>query len=287
GTNCVPWDPAYLTQEGLDDLLASTVQDFPPTEVFLLNNDLKTPYSDQYSIGLRSTWGAWDTDITYSHVESKNGFNWLLGNRREGGEFFEPGAIFGAPFGITAPGFSNLLISSNDLETEADSIFLKVDRPHDENWGISFAYTFTDAEENRNFAEHFTLDYPSIEGYGRRDSVGIADHRLVVSGTYDLPWEILRAAKLSLDSGVAFQYTDCLAGPDQCVFRRIEPDDAEMRQLDLAVSKTFNYGFLPEESGLRVRLDVLNVFNTRNWRNFELFPGDLAGGPNPNFGNHL
>lgn len=37
----------------------------------------------------------------------------------------------------------------------------------------------------------------------------------------------------------------------------------------------------------RVRFDVLNVFNTRNWRNFELFPGNLVSGPNPNFGNHL
>lgn len=287
GTSCVPWDPAYLTREGLDALVAGTGTDLPPTEVFLLNNDLKTPYSDQYSLGFRSTWGLWDTDIAYSHVASKNGFNWLLGNRREGGEFFAPGTVWGAPFGITAPGFSNLLLSSNDLETEADSIFLKVDRPHEGNWGISFAYTFTDAEENRKFDDTFTLDYPSIEGYGVRDSVGVPEHRLVVSGTYDLPWEILLSGKLTLDSGTAFQYTDCLAGPDQCVFRRVEPDDSEMRQLDLSVSKTFNFGFLPEDAGFRVRLDVLNVFNTRNWRNFELFPGDLAGGPNPNFGNHL
>ncbi|HEX5766086.1 MAG TPA: TonB-dependent receptor, partial [Woeseiaceae bacterium] len=244
GTNCVPWDPAYLTPEGLDALVASTGLANPPTEIFLLNNELKTPYSDQFSIGLRSTWGAWDTDLTFSHVESKNGFNWLLGNRRENGEFFAPGAIWGAPFGFTPPGFSNVLLSSNDLETEADSIFLKLDRPHQETWGISFAYTFTDAEENRNFDGTFTLDYPTIEGYGRRDAVGIADHRLVASGTYDLPWEVLLSGKLTLDSGVAFQYTDCLAGPDQCVLRRIEPDDAEMRQLDLAVSKTFNFGFL-------------------------------------------
>jgi hypothetical protein len=46
-------------------------------------------------------------------------------------------------------------------------------------------------------------------------------------------------------------------------------------------------GFLPEDAGFRVRLDVLNVFNTRNWRNFELFPGNASAGPNPNFGNHL
>ena len=286
GPTCVPWDPAYLTQAGLDELVASAGAGGPPTQIFLLNNDLDTPYSDQYSIGLRSTWGLWDTDITYSHVESKNGFTWFLGNRRENGNFFEPGTIWGAPFGFPPPGFGNLLISRNALRTEADSIFLKVDRPHEENWGISFAYTFTDGQENRVFSENFSFDYPSIEGYGMNDSVGIADHRLVVSGTYDLPWEVLLAGKLTLDSGVASQYTDCLAGPDQCVFRRIEPDDAEIRQLDISLSKEFNLGLLPEDAGFRVRLDVLNVFNTRNWRNFELFPGDING-PNPNFGNHL
>ena len=287
GESCVPWDPVYLTQEGLDSLVAATGAAGPPTQIFLLQNDLETPYADQYSIGLRSTWGAWDTDITYSHVESKNGFTWLLGNRLENGDFFQPGTIWGAPFGFPPPGFGNLLISANALETESDAIFLKVERFHEENWGVSFAYTFTQGEENRVFSESFSLDYPSIEGYGINDSVGVAEHRLVASGTYDLPWEILLSGKLTLDSGISFQYTDCLAGDNRCVLRRIEPDDAKMRQLDLSLSKHFNFGFLPEDAGFRIRLDVLNVFNTRNWRNFELFPGNLGSGPNPNFGNHL
>jgi outer membrane receptor protein involved in Fe transport len=287
GPTCVPWDSVYLTQAGLDELVAGTGVEGPPTQIFLLNNELKTPYSDQYSIGLRSSWGLWDTDITYSHIESRNGFNWLLGNRREGGAFFEPGAIWGAPFGFPPPGFGNLLLSSNDLQTESDAIYLKVDRFHEDTWGVSFAYTYTEGEENRDFNETFTLDYPSIEGYGFRDSVGIPTHRLVATGTYDLPWEILFSGKLTLDSGAAFQYVDCLAGDTQCVFRRIEPDDAKMRQLDIALSKEFRFGLLPEDAGFRVRLDVLNVFNTRNWRNFELFPGNASTGPNPNFGNHL
>jgi outer membrane receptor protein involved in Fe transport len=285
GPTCVPWDPVYLTQEGLDELVAGAGAAGPPTEINLLNNELETPYSDQFSIGLRSSWGLWDTDITYSHVESKKGFTWFLGNRLENGDFFPPGAIFGAPFGSPPPGFGNLLISRNVLETEADFIFLKVDRLHEDNWGLSFAYTFTDGQENRKFDDNFALAYPTIEGFGVQDSVGVPDHRLVVSGTYDLPWDILFSGKLSLESELTFQYTDCLAGGDQCVFRRIQPDDADLRQLDISLSKAFNFGFLPEDAGFRVRFDVLNVFNTRNWRNFELFPGDLAG-PNANFGNH-
>ena len=287
GDACVPWDPVYLTPEGRDQLVASTGQMGPPTEIFLLNNDLKTPYSDQYSIGLRSSWGRWDTDITYSHVESRDGFAWLLGNRREDGEFFEPGAIWGAPFGVTPPGFSNLILSTNGLETEADSIFFKLDRPHEDDWGLSLAYTWTDAEENRIFSETFSLDYPSLEFYGTHPSVGVPEHRLVVTGTYDLPWDILFSGKLTLESDVPFQYNDCLAGDDQCVLRRLEPADSDLRQLDISLTKLFRFGFLPEDSSFRVRLDVLNVFNRRNWRNFDTFPGNLVDGPNPNFGTHL
>jgi outer membrane receptor protein involved in Fe transport len=286
GPNCIPWDPAFLTPEGLDELIAGAVAAGGFSQIFLLPNDLETPYSDQYSIGLRSTWaGDWETDIAFSHVESKDGFAWLLGNRLPDGSFFPPGAIFGAPFGFPPPGFGNLLLGENGVETEADSIFLKVERPHVDMWGLSLAYTWTDATENRKFDDVFALDYPSLEDYGTNDAVGIAEHRVVITGTYDLPWELLFSARFIADSGVKHQYTDCLAGPTQCVFRRIAPDDADFRQLDVALEKRFTFGFLPEESAFRVRLDVLNVFNRRNWTSFDLFPGD-QNGVNPNFGEH-
>ena len=37
---------------------------------------------------------------------------------------------------------------------------------------------------------------------------------------------------------------------------------------------------------LRVRADVFNVTNARNWTTFSNFPGTAAGGPDPGFGNH-
>ncbi|HLT90154.1 MAG TPA: TonB-dependent receptor [Woeseiaceae bacterium] len=286
GPNCIPWDPDFLTPEGLDALIAGASAEGGFQQIFLLPNDLETPYSDQYSVGLRSAWpGDWETDLAYSHIESKDGFVWMLGNRLPDGSFFPPGAIFGAPFGFPPPGFGNLLLGRNGTETESDSIFLKAERPHLDDWGISIAYTWTDATENRIFSDNFALDYPSLEDYGSNDSVGIAEHRIVIAGTYDLPWDLLLSARFIADSGVKYQYLDCLAGPDQCVFRRIDPDDAEFRQLDLALEKRFSFGFLPEESTFRVRLDVLNVFNRRNWTSFDLFPGDVNG-VNPNFGAH-
>lgn len=286
GPNCIPWDPAFLTPEGLDGLIAGATAQGGFSQIFLLPNDLETPYSDQYSIGLRSAWGDWETDIAYSHVESENGFVWLLGNRLPDGSFFEPGAIWGAPFGFPPPGFGNLLLGVNGARTEADSIYLQVERPHIDNWGVSLAYTWTDAQENRKFDENFALDYPSLAGYGFPDAIDLAEHRIVVTGTYDLPWDVLFAAQFSAHTGLTRQFTNCLAGPDQCVFGRVDPDDGDFRQLDISFEKRFGLGILPEDSTFRVRLDVINVFNRRNWDSFDLFPGNLADGPNPNFGAH-
>lgn len=150
---------------------------------------------------------------------------------------------------------------------------------------MSLAYTWTDATENRIFSGNFSLDYPTIEGYGVHAAAEVPKHRLVVTGTYDLPWDVLFSGKLTLESDAPFQYTDCLAGDNQCVLRRLKPEDSDLRQLDLSLTKQFRFGFLPNDSSFRVRLDVLNVFNRRNWRNFDLFPGNLDG-PNPNFGSH-
>ncbi|TQV86244.1 TonB-dependent receptor [Exilibacterium tricleocarpae] len=286
GDTCVPWDPIYLTQEGLDSLLASTSG--AGREINLLNNDLDVPYSDQFSLGVRSSWDSdWRTEVTLSRVESKNGFNWLLGNRREDGSFFAPGTIWQAPFGISPPGFSNLILSSNDLESRTNALFVKIERPHLDNWGFSLAYTYTDAEENWRYNGTFTLAYPSVDFHGWQDAIGVSDHRIIATGTYDLPWGIFLSGKLTLASTPPFQYTDCLDGPDQCFFDRIEPDDGEFRQLDVALSKEFaaGFGLFGDDSTFRIRLDILNLFDTRNWRSYDLTTGNRDN-PNANFGRH-
>src|SRR3546814_17294614 len=54
---CDPFDPSLLTPEGLAAYAAAN----PVTggEVFLINNDLKTPYSDQYRLGMRNLFDLW------------------------------------------------------------------------------------------------------------------------------------------------------------------------------------------------------------------------------------
>jgi outer membrane receptor protein involved in Fe transport len=280
--NCVAWDPVYLTQEGLDSLITDVeVLD----EAHLLPNDLKTPYSDQVSLGIRSTWGDyWSTEASLSHVESYDQFSRYLGNRREDGSFFAPGTIWGPPFGFGLPDRGrSLIIGRNDGETETDSVYLKVSRAHVETWGFNVAYTYTDATENRLVSESFNLNYPTIDGYSGYRVADVPKHSLVATGTYDLPWDIQGAAKFTYKSSPIKQFVNESNGAGQFFFDRIEPNDGDFQSFDLSLVKSFATSFLMDESELWVRFDVDNLFNRKNYRNFILgYTNAEFGQPNVN-----
>lgn len=268
--NCIAWDPAYLTQAGLDQLVANVQLQ---GERFLLPNELDMPYSDQVSLGVRSFFGDWNSEISLAHIASKNGFNWVLGNRREDGTFFEPGRNWGPPWGFGVPGWGNLLLATNDGETRANNIYFKLNRAFKDGWSVNLAYTFSDAEENRVYNEVFALDYESVSDYGWSDAVGVPDHRVVLTGSYDLPWGIAMTGKFTWSSPVAYQYLYC--GPDDnCAYQRAEPDDSEYHRFDLALSKDFSTDYLVKDSVFWVRFDVQNLFNTTNYNNFYLNPDE-------------
>ena len=281
-TNCVAWDPAYLTQTGLDSLVTNVaVLD----EAHLLPNDLKTPYSDQISIGVRSNWGDyWSTEISLSHVESHDQFSWYLGNRRDDGSFFAPGTIWGPPWGFGLPDRGrHLIIGRNDGETETDSIYLKVARVHAETWGFNVAYTYTDATENRLVSGQFNLNYPTVNGYTGYTVVDVPRHTLVATGTYDLPWQILATGKFTYKSSPFKQFVNESNGGGQQFFDRIDPDEGDFQSFDVSLTKSFNTPFLVDESEMWVRIDVINLFNHSNYRNFILgFNNAQFGEPNLN-----
>lgn len=155
GANCVAWNTSYLTPEGLATLASSTTGG--GRELTFLNNDLKMPYSDQFSLGLRSRLGMWRPEIGYTHIKSRNGFAWLLGNRRPDGSFFAPGSIYGTqPWGFAPAGYGAIILGTNGIQTDADSAYVKLEKDYTPSspWSINFTYTYTEAEENRKFGEH-------------------------------------------------------------------------------------------------------------------------------------
>jgi hypothetical protein len=54
-------------------------------DVWLLNNDTKLPFSDQFNLGVRKRFGAIQTSLTFAHVRSHNIFQFVRGNRFENG----------------------------------------------------------------------------------------------------------------------------------------------------------------------------------------------------------
>lgn len=279
---CVAWDPVYLTREGLAQL--ETGDKGANREVFMVNNKLKTPYSDQFSLGIRGSIADWKAEASLSRIVSKDGFVWLLANRHPDGTFFNPGTTWGPPWGNGIPGFGSTIIGTNGIETKTNSLFLKFDKPkEDTNWGLTFAYTYSQAKTNRESGETFAFDYPNLEGYGMHDANKIPEHRIVVASVVTLPLDIDLSAKLNLNRGLTYYGTDCRAGWNDCVFNRFKPD-GWFKQLDIAFSKNIATGSWVEDSSITVRLDVLNIWNSINPDGYDTWFGGAGESLPAHFG---
>src|SRR5262249_36838125 len=70
----IKWDPRYLTPAGLRALVASGATN---PEIYLLNNDTKPPYPNQWNLGFRQAIGKWIGSLSYNNVRGYRGFTWL------------------------------------------------------------------------------------------------------------------------------------------------------------------------------------------------------------------
>lgn len=291
--DCLEWDPAYFERVNLEALVAANPS--LGREVNLIHNDLKTPYSDQISLGMRNRIdigeNEWTTSATVSYIESKDGIVFLMGNRYPDGSFRPPGVTWGSqPWGNGIPGLGLLLLAKNGLSTRATSVLLQAEKPYstESGWSATFAYTFTDAKENRtNIAsidEHYIFDYPDVESFGWHTSTGVPKHRLVATAIVDAPWDLTLSTKLTLSSPLEYEAVNCFDAEsfDHCFFQNFKPDrNIGFKQWDLALQKTFS-GW-SNDFGVSVRADVLNVLNWENPSSFDTWRGG-PGEPNVNHG---
>ena len=265
GTNCFAWDPAYATDVGsLQALLGGR-----PGEVNLINNELEMPYSDQYSLGMRNRVGDWNTSAAITYVESKDGFVFTLGNRYPNGDFWQARS---QPWNSPPPGLAgSLIVGNNGIETKSKQLLLSADKPFTEEsrWGASFAYTFTDAEQNRDINEHYGFDQVSIDEYPIIISNAAAKHRVVATGTWSAPWGLMLGGKLTWSTPVPHAVgSTCLPAPDlfpngaPCTQVAYVPDSTTGYQsLDLQLTKNFELG---DMGSLYLRLDLINATNHEN-----------------------
>ncbi|SEL88717.1 Carboxypeptidase regulatory-like domain-containing protein [Pseudoxanthomonas sp. GM95] len=276
GDPCVAWNDRYATQGGLDTLANDTTGG-GGREIYLIDNNVKVPYSDQFSVGMRNTLHFWNndwfTDVSLSRIESHDGFVFLRGNRRADGSYLADGTTSGSPTD-SPEGYSTIVLGTNGVETRNNQLAMKIEKPYDaeSGWGMSLAYTYSDAQENRQFGEHYALDYASIADYGWHQAAGIPKNRLVATGIYDLPWwDISLSGKLSLASQTPVYGYNCLAGNDQCFIEQFTPDHTlGYKEFSLALNKEIDTG---TNIKMNVRADVINVFN---WVNYSSYSTDTG-----------
>lgn len=283
--NCIKWDSKYLTTAGLAALQMENKS--IGREVFMVNNNLKTPYSDQFSLGVRGSLNdVWKGEASLSRVVSKDGFAWRLANRRDNGSFFDTGASWGAPWGFGIPGFGATIIGDNGIETKANSLYVKLEKPkEDSDWGLALAYTYTNPETNRESGEVFALDYPTLADYGMHPANQVPNHRLVVTSIVSLPLDVDFSTKLNLQSDQTYYGTDCRAGWNACKFNIFVPKGTfTYKTVDIAFSKAIQTGSWAPESSVTVRLDVLNLFDTVNHDGYDTWFGGAGEDLPENFG---
>src|ERR1700730_9620197 len=279
---CVAFDPVYLS--GLPNLQRLVTASNTGREVNLVNNHLKAPYADQFSIGMRNRVGDWNTSATVARVLSHNGFVRTLGNRQPGRAFFQHGK---QPYNFGIPGFGSLILGNNGIETRTTQVLVSIEKPYTEEsrWGMTFAYTFTDAKQNRDIIEHYALDEPTIAQYPFIASNAAAKHRFVTSATIRGPWQTTVGAKWVLATPIPHDDIGCYL-PDGQVFSTGSrctpiatrpPDTLGFRELDLQVTKNIDLG---NALALYVRLDLLNVFNNTNYADYNVDYG-TTGVPPP------
>jgi hypothetical protein len=264
GTPCVAFNPAYL--QGLKNLQGLVSSNAVGSEIDALNNNLKVPYSDQFSIGIRNTLGDWNTSAAVARILSKDGLVFTLGNRYPNGAFFMNG---GQPWGNGVPGFGSLIIGNSGIETKTTQFLLSAEKPFtaESHWGATFAYTYTDSSANRDTTQHYAFDEETIGQYPFINSNAAARHRIVTTGSYGAPWGFVMAAKLTLATPIPVDDVACI-GLIYSTGAACNPISATpknffgYRTLDLQITKNFNiFNF----GSLYARLDGLNVINWHNY----------------------
>lgn len=285
--HCYAFDPAYLTPEGL-----ATFQTSPSShEVDLLHNNIRTPHSDQFSLGMRNQIGDWNTQATLSYVASYDGIVGRFANRYADGAYFHNGSQWGAQ-GV--PGVGGLILWDNGAEDRLLQFALGAQKPYTKSsgWSATISYTYSAADQNNlaggsnpyktnNNQYLFDLPYPS--DYPFIDGTAVPRHRLVATYSRDMFWGLSMAAKVELATppnatSIFGCPTVCNAYGGSTTFVSRAPHQfLGYRNVDLQLSK--NIDLFGPVSGY-VRFDLLNVFNFHNYDPGSiLYPSGENGSP--------
>ena len=273
GQATIKWDPSYLSKAGLQGLIDSGMA--PAPEIFLMENDTKPLHTDQISAGVRQQLGMFNTSATFTHIRGENGVGFYPANRNASGtrDF------------IPVPGFGNILISADDIQTRYTGLYLTAEKPYTNAspWGATAAYTLAWSKIR---GDSFNFDFPTIKATPLTPSNADERQRLVVSGIVGVPYGLKLSSLITLGTGVPYNIADASAGgaPPEFRFRRnagrAHPI-IELKQVDLRILKDFQVA--PKHHAAL----FIEVFNLFNWYNYGQYNGDIpapGADRNVNFG---
>lgn len=272
-TDTIAWNPIYGTRAGLDALLGGVQGQ---GEIFLIKNDLKVPYTDQFNLGVRQRFGDIQVALTVSYSKTNDEFGWSRLNVNDSNaitvrpsQFTDPDT--GRPFAFR----DSVFYAHNDRERRYKAMYLTIDRPYteDSGYGFNVAYTLADGEQNSSRDQNmspFDFDYPTVDTSPWFNTPGVERHRIVASGTLRLPWDVKASSVITLGSGRPFTMFNYDGGkpnwyaayPERRPF--LPGLEFATRQIDLRLAKTFNV------NGQRIEaiVDGINIFDFHNYNGF-------------------
>ena len=293
--HCYAWNPNYLTAAGLATIPVSTSSH----EVDMINNNIKVPHSDQFSIGFRTRLGDWDASVTFADIKSYDALIGHLGLRYADGSYY---ANQGAPWGAfgSLNGYGALIFWDNGGADENQQLTVSLGKAYTpaSGWSASFALTYSNAYQN-NVAglnpysgnpNAYLFDLPSPKDYPLLPSTAVPKYRLVSTGSYDLPWGLRLAGKLEVATAT---YDDNIfgCGSNTCngiggsalAYNAKINNTLGYRDVDLSLAKTFN---IWRDIKGTLRVDALNIFDFKNydpgaaiWGSPTAQPSYQGGGP--------
>ncbi|MES2445204.1 MAG: TonB-dependent receptor [Pseudomonadota bacterium] len=277
GTGQLAFNPAYRDPDALRAAVAATGLS---GDIWVINNDAKVPYTDQFTLGVRKRLGPVQLSVAVAHNRSHDSFIFVRGNRNTAGLYTtmgdawirDPGAMTPDMF---VPGYSGRLnIGSSNGEARYNAIYLTADKPYSKTsgWGFTTAVTISDAKSNqaRAFNEAEMFNAGSQDAYGWNPTNGLERWRVVTTVIGDLPWGFQASGTLTLASGPRFgnvrfdgaKPSDC----GGCVYFNesgvLGPKESiAYKNLDLRLAKTFRLPWGHEITG---ELQVFNAFDSVN-----------------------
>ncbi len=264
GFSTIVWNPSYLSQAGLDQLIANGTA--PNPEVFLINNNTKPPRTDQFSVGVRQAFGPVATSVSYAVMRGDNGFTNVFARDAAGNRVF-------------ANNFSNILVSEASKRFWYDAVYVTIDKPFTvaSKWGVGLAYTYGKSDQTGN--DLFSLDFPHANE-PRHPTPNDERHRIVFSGIVGLPFEVRASSLITLGTGLPFTILDASLGFDRPQFKLRLNEGRQTgtfpyQSWDLRLQKDIPIG--------RVRVGlVAEGFNLTNHNNYGDFDGFISKLPEVN-----